>query len=100
MKALIIGMGNDYRSDDGVGRVVARRLRAESLDEVGILEETVEGAALIEAWRGADFVILVDAVHSGASLAPSTASMRRRRKSRAVFFTTRRTLSAFLKLLK
>ena len=65
MKALIIGLGNDYRSDDGVGRVVARRLRAESLDEVGILEETGEGAALIEAWRGADFVILVDAVHSG-----------------------------------
>ena len=65
MKALIIGLGNDYRSDDGVGRVVARRLRAESLDAVGILEETGEGAALIEAWRGADFVILVDAVHSG-----------------------------------
>jgi Ni,Fe-hydrogenase maturation factor len=40
MKALIIGLGNDYRSDDGVGRVVARRLRAELLDEVGILEDT------------------------------------------------------------
>jgi hydrogenase maturation protease len=65
MKSLIIGLGNDYCSDDGVGRVVARKLRAESLDEVGVLEETGEGAALIEAWRGADFVILIDAVHSG-----------------------------------
>jgi hydrogenase maturation protease len=65
VKVLIIGLGNDYRSDDGVGRVVARKLRAESLDGVDILEETGEGAALIEAWRGADFVILIDAVHSG-----------------------------------
>ena len=65
MKALIIGMGNDYRSDDGVGRVVARKLQAESLDDVGVLEETGEGVALLEAWRGADFVILIDAVHSG-----------------------------------
>ena len=64
MNNLIIGLGNDYRSDDAVGRVVARKLRAESLDGVAILEETGEGAALIEAWRGADFVILIDAVHS------------------------------------
>jgi hydrogenase maturation protease len=65
MDALIIGLGNEYRSDDAVGRVVARKLHAESLDGVRILEETGEGATLIEAWRGADFVILIDAVHSG-----------------------------------
>jgi hydrogenase maturation protease len=65
MNALIIGLGNDYRSDDAVGRVVARKLQAESLDGVRILEETGEGATLIEVWRGADFVILIDAVHSG-----------------------------------
>ena len=65
MDPLIIGLGNEYRSDDAVGRVVARKLHAESLDGVRILEETGEGATLIEAWRGADFVILIDAVHSG-----------------------------------
>jgi hydrogenase maturation protease len=65
MNALIIGLGNDYRSDDAVGRVVARKLGAESLDSVRILEESGEGAALMDAWRGADFVILIDAVHSG-----------------------------------
>jgi hydrogenase maturation protease len=64
MNNLIIGLGNDYRSDDAVRRVVARKLRAESLDSVDILEETGEGAALLDAWRGADFVILIDAVHS------------------------------------
>ena len=66
MNALIIGLGNDYRSDDAVGRVVARKLGAESLDGVRILEESGEGAASMDAWRGADFVILIDAVHSGA----------------------------------
>jgi hydrogenase maturation protease len=66
MNVLIIGLGNDYRSDDGVGRDVARKLRAESLDGVRILEESGEGAALIDAWHDADFVILIDAVHSGA----------------------------------
>ena len=66
MNALIIGLGNDYRSDDAVGRVVARKLVAESLDGVRILEESGEGAASMDAWRGADFVILIDAVHSGA----------------------------------
>jgi hydrogenase maturation protease len=66
MNALVIGLGNDYRSDDAVGRVVARKLGAESLDGVRILEESGEGAALMDAWQGADFVILIDAVHSGA----------------------------------
>ena len=66
MDALIIGLGNEYRSDDAVGRVVARKLHAESLDGVRIMEETGEGATLIDAWRNADFVILIDAVHSGA----------------------------------
>ena len=65
MNALIIGLGNDYRSDRWGWGGVARKLGAESLDEVRILEETGEGAALMEAWGGADFVILVDAVHSG-----------------------------------
>ena len=31
-----------------------------------MLEESGEGAALIELWQGADTVILIDAVHSGA----------------------------------
>ena len=50
----------------GVGKDVARKLRAESLDDVRILEESGEGAALMDTWQGADFVILIDAVHSGA----------------------------------
>ena len=64
---LIIGLGNDYRGDDAVGRVLARRLQAIAGGNVRVMEESGEGASLIEAWQGADFVILIDAVHSGGA---------------------------------
>ncbi|MBP2291654.1 hydrogenase maturation protease [Azospirillum rugosum] len=64
---LILGIGNRYRSDDAVGPLVADRLAALGLPA---REHSGEGAALIEAWDGADRVILVDATQSGA--APGT----------------------------
>lgn len=63
---LIIGVGNDYRSDDAVGLIVARALQAKKLPSVSVQEATGEGTALLEAWKGSDAVILVDAVTSGA----------------------------------
>lgn len=63
----IIGIGNDYRRDDGAGREVARRLRHSASPDAEILEETGEGASLLETWRGAERVILLDAVRSGAA---------------------------------
>jgi len=64
---LIIGLGNDYRGDDAVGRVLARKLQAIAGDNVRVLEESGEGAALMESWKSGDFVILIDAVHSGGA---------------------------------
>jgi hydrogenase maturation protease len=64
---VMIGVGNEYRSDDGAGIAVARRLRALFPSGVTILEESGEGAALMQAWQGATWVTLVDAVSSGAS---------------------------------
>ena len=68
--ALLIGVGNPFRGDDGVGSVVIRRLRSQNLPGFTIVEETGDGAELLDAWRGASAVILVDAVQSGA--APGT----------------------------
>lgn len=68
-RVLIIGVGNAYRSDDAVGLVVARRLREDGdakLDDVTIQEQSGEGTALLEAWKEAGAVILIDAVQSGA----------------------------------
>jgi hydrogenase maturation protease len=61
----IICCGNPDRGDDGVGALVAERLR-----DCGIEAEIRSGEALdlIEAWGGADNVVVVDVVETGASL--------------------------------
>ncbi len=67
---VVIGVGNLYRSDDGVGLTIARQVDEAAMPGVQVREETGEGAALLDAWQGADVVILCDAVRSGA--APGT----------------------------
>jgi hydrogenase maturation protease len=64
---LVIGVGNAYRSDDAVGLIVARGLKKGTLDHIKVLEESGEGATLMESWKDAGTVILIDAVHSGAT---------------------------------
>lgn len=64
-RTIIIGIGNTDRGDDGVGLHVARALRAADLPGVVVREESADGAALMEAWKGAQAVILVDSVVSG-----------------------------------
>ena len=65
-RILVIGVGNEYRSDDAVGLVVARRLRQLSLGNVTVIEASGEGTDLVESWKGADTVIIVDAASSSA----------------------------------
>ncbi len=67
---LCIGIGNPYRQDDSVGLVIAAALQARNLPGVTVIEHNGEGVALMDAWRGAEAVILIDAVSSGA--APGT----------------------------
>jgi hydrogenase maturation protease len=54
---LVIGVGNEHRTDDAVGLHVARRLKQLSLENVMVIEENGEGASLLESWKGADTVI-------------------------------------------
>ncbi len=63
---LVIGVGNAYGRDDGAGLAAARRLAGEAGASAVLREMSGEGTALIEAWEGADTVVLVDAVSSGA----------------------------------
>ena len=63
---LLIGIGNEYRSDDAVGLVVIRVLRARGLPGTVCIESNGDGAALLETWATAEQVLLVDAVSSGA----------------------------------
>jgi hydrogenase maturation protease len=64
VKAVVIGVGNAYRRDDGVGPAVAERLRGRPDLEVATCEQ--EPSRLLDAWAGADLALVVDAVASGA----------------------------------
>lgn len=63
---LLIGVGNAYRHDDAVGLIIAWWLKEKSVDHVRVREEIGEGTSLMESWKDADEVILIDAVQSGA----------------------------------
>jgi hydrogenase maturation protease len=63
---VVIGVGNEWRSDDAAGLVVARRLRDSQLDPLRVVEHRGEPVDLIEQWSGAEPAIVVDAVQSGA----------------------------------
>jgi hypothetical protein len=85
---LVIGLGNPYRGDDGVGPVVARAMADRALESVTVLEHSGEGAGLAEMWAGMDMVILVDAVSSGGTPEPCADSTPARRRSRSACFIT------------
>lgn len=65
MTAVVIGVGNEFRRDDGVGPAVARALAAS-----GVRTEISDGdpVRLMEAWEGAEFVVIVDAVRCTPAL--------------------------------
>jgi hydrogenase maturation protease len=66
-KLLIICCGNRYSSDDAVGLHVAARLQECRLpDGVEVIEAGAPGLNLIDLFDGAEQVIIVDAVISGA----------------------------------
>ncbi len=69
MTTLVIGVGNRFRGDDGVGPAVADRLRHQCR-QLAVIETDGESARLVEAWDNAELVVVVDAVRSGA--APGT----------------------------
>jgi hydrogenase maturation protease len=67
-KILVIGIGNEYRGDDGVGVFVVRELAKARIPAVEVIEESGEGTALVEAWKDAESVFIIDAVCSGSSV--------------------------------
>ncbi len=70
-RRLLIGLGNDLRGDDAAGLLVAREarrlLQEAGADGVEVLELGGEPVDLLNAWEGAELVVLADAVASGAA---------------------------------
>lgn len=64
---LLIGVGNDLRSDDGVGPHIVRKIGEAAPPEVDLVEASGEGAALMESWSAYATVYVFDAVSSGGT---------------------------------
>ncbi len=69
-RPLVVGVGNDDRTDDGAGLDVARELSGRPALPADVRLWTAELTGLLDVWRRRSLVILVDAVRSGE--APGT----------------------------
>ncbi|WP_127509211.1 hydrogenase maturation protease [Actinoplanes solisilvae] len=69
-RRVVIGVGNEYRRDDGFGPLVVAALADRGNWDPGLagLELRLsdgEPARLLDLWAGADLAVVVDAVHDG-----------------------------------
>lgn len=64
---LLIGVGNEFRSDDSAGIIAARKLKELLNGDIDIFESDGDGAKLMNMWNGHNNVILIDAVSFGTS---------------------------------
>lgn len=71
MNRLVIGIGNSFRRDDGVGPAVAAEVARLDLPGVDVLTATGEPGELIDAWGGVPLAVIVDAA-AGDGAAPGT----------------------------
>lgn len=58
---IVVGLGNSYRRDDGVGIVAAAALDELALPGVRVVTDVVEPMSLLEAWSGAGLAVVIDA---------------------------------------
>ncbi|WP_280831057.1 hydrogenase maturation protease [Mycolicibacterium frederiksbergense] len=60
-ETLIIGIGNDFRCDDGVGLAVAAAIADRRIAGVRVMTDIGDPASILDAWTGVPLVIAVDA---------------------------------------
>ena len=68
---VVIGVGNEFRRDDGAGPAVIARLRALQPGDAGLSGVTLalsdgEPGRLIDRWEGAGLAVVIDAVRDTA----------------------------------
>jgi hydrogenase maturation protease len=63
-RVVVIGVGNTYRRDDGIGPEILARLAGLAADSVRLVLSDGEPARMIEAWTGASLAVVVDAVQA------------------------------------
>lgn len=60
-RAVVIGIGNTFRRDDGIGPAVAETVAAQHHPGVRVLSCVAEPTAILDAWSGSGLAVLVDA---------------------------------------
>ena len=73
-RVIVVGLGNSYRRDDGVGVAAAAALADLRLPRVRVVTGVVEPISLLEAWSGAELAVVIDA----ATVTPSVPGRVRR----------------------
>lgn len=58
---LVIGIGNDFRRDDGVGLAVAAEIEKQRLPDVRVITTIGDPAPILEAWTGIPLAVAIDA---------------------------------------
>lgn len=71
---VVVGMGNGYRRDDGVGIAAAAALDVLAIPNVVVKTGIADPMSLLEAWTGAGLAVIIDA----AIADPSTPGRIRR----------------------
>jgi len=61
-RVVVIGVGNEFRRDDGIGPEVVSRLRGQTAGGVQLTISDGEPTRMIEAWTGASLAVVIDAV--------------------------------------
>lgn len=73
-RVVVVGLGNTYRGDDGVGIAVAAALNDRAMPNVVVRTGIADPMGLLEAWTGAGLAVIVDA----AIVSPPTPGRIRR----------------------
>jgi len=78
--AVVIGVGNEFRRDDGAGPAVIARLRALPPGDAGLARATLavsdgEPGRLIDLWHDAGIAVVIDAVRDMARPAGHTCTL-------------------------
>ncbi|HET9118710.1 MAG TPA: hydrogenase maturation protease [Pseudonocardiaceae bacterium] len=60
--AAVIGVGNEFRRDDGIGPAVAAEVQRREIPGVRMMISQGEPAGLLDAWTGMRLTVVIDAV--------------------------------------
>src|SRR3954454_17886643 len=58
---VVIGIGNEFRCDDGVGPAVAYKLSTRNIPGLRVMTAIGEPGAILDAWTGVPLAVVIDA---------------------------------------